>query len=224
MAHENHSQGFIIGAALGSVLGGVAALLLAPKSGKKICRDICDYYSNVSEKACDLVRNGKSVIKEGKCKVCDWGSTSGNKAHSLVNCLSSWLKNKEECPEECSTKNVFIGGLVGSAIGATAGFFLAPTSGERLRKDISDRYEEVSDAAERYYKKGKSFAKQAQSKADGWLDFAKELIDEYTEEGGDTSQLWADKAKKVLRDDRAKKILDWASLGYRVWNKLQSRR
>lgn len=224
MVHESHSQEFILAAAIGSIVGGVAVLFLTPKSGKKMCKDICDCYSNVSEKACDVIQKGKSLINKGNCKICDWGETSGNTAHNIVNCLSNWLGSKEKCNEKCSTTNLLIGGLLGSAVGATAGFLLAPKSGEKFRQDLSDHYEEAADVADRYLKRGKSFAKRVQSRADRWLDFAKELVDEFTEETGDTSQHWRDKAKEILRDERARKIFDWASLGYRAWDRLKSKR
>ena len=51
MSHNQmSSKEFIIGATIGSLLGGASAFLLAPKSGKKIRRDICDLYDDLFEK------------------------------------------------------------------------------------------------------------------------------------------------------------------------------
>jgi len=53
--HGGGGKGFVIGAIFGGVLGGVAALLLAPKSGDRMRKDLCKKYHEVCDKAQDVV-------------------------------------------------------------------------------------------------------------------------------------------------------------------------
>lgn len=58
------------------------------------------------------------------------------------------------------SKELLYGVLIGGAAGALAGLLLAPKSGEELREDISDLYEDIN--------------KQASKKIGGWTDLSKE--------------------------------------------------
>lgn len=50
-----YSKGFIFGALIGGAVGAVTALLLAPKSGKELRRDIADKSLEVYDKASDYL-------------------------------------------------------------------------------------------------------------------------------------------------------------------------
>lgn len=50
-----NGKGFFLGALVGSVLGGVTALLFAPKSGEKLRRDINKQYQQTSEKTHEII-------------------------------------------------------------------------------------------------------------------------------------------------------------------------
>ncbi len=75
---------FLVGGALGAVIAGIAALLLAPASGKKLRKLLGDQYDDIVEKAEDFTSKvgdkGRHVIDE----VNDWRGTLA----SLVNKLS----------------------------------------------------------------------------------------------------------------------------------------
>ncbi len=64
---ENHSS-MVLGIALGVVISGIASLLLAPSSGKKMRKLIGDQYDNIREKAEEFVSSvedkGEKVIDE----------------------------------------------------------------------------------------------------------------------------------------------------------------
>lgn len=81
---EKKMQGFIAGLVAGSVLGGLAALLFAPKSGKEFRKDIKDkkdgilddtnlFIENAKEKASDIISDAKKkaedLYDEGRKKV-----------------------------------------------------------------------------------------------------------------------------------------------------------
>ncbi|MCC5832711.1 MAG: YtxH domain-containing protein [Chlamydiales bacterium] len=46
---------FALGALIGGLLGGAAALLLAPKSGEEMREDLVDHYQKVSNETAELV-------------------------------------------------------------------------------------------------------------------------------------------------------------------------
>ncbi|WP_281885949.1 YtxH domain-containing protein [Paenibacillus sp. YYML68] len=50
MANENNGKKFVVGAVVGTLLGAVTALLLAPKSGRELRADLAEGYECVSEK------------------------------------------------------------------------------------------------------------------------------------------------------------------------------
>jgi gas vesicle protein len=76
--HRNHGKsGFAIGAIFGGIVGGLTALLFAPKSGNKLRKDIANRYHDVSGKAsemlndvcsqtCDLVEKAKDIACSAK--------------------------------------------------------------------------------------------------------------------------------------------------------------
>jgi gas vesicle protein len=66
MENDNsNTKSFFLGALIGGAIGAVAALLLAPKSGKELRRDIVDTTTDAYDKATDYV---SSTIEEGKHK------------------------------------------------------------------------------------------------------------------------------------------------------------
>ncbi|PYI56145.1 YtxH domain-containing protein [Paenibacillus flagellatus] len=52
--HNGRGKDFLLGAIVGGVLGAVTALLLAPKSGKELRKDLSEQAHRVSEKTLEL--------------------------------------------------------------------------------------------------------------------------------------------------------------------------
>lgn len=219
-----HTKEFVVGAVVGSLLGSIAALLAAPKSGKNLCQDICDAYCDASEKTQNLAKKGSSLAKSMGCQTCDWTSKAKSTVEGVGKSVKEWISGEEQIEEHEGTRDLLIGGLAGGLLGAVVGLLLAPKSGERLRQDIVDNYEDVSEKAERLAKKGKSFARTASSRADKWLNFAKHFVEELTENAQDTGEDWVEKAKELVHNDRLSEIMDWAALGFRVWQGIKSKR
>lgn len=78
---SNGKKGFAVGALLGGLLGGVTALLLAPKSGVKLRKDIAKKYQCISDKTCEyadevceqtleLVDKAKELASSAKKAAC----------------------------------------------------------------------------------------------------------------------------------------------------------
>jgi gas vesicle protein len=75
MSDNDRVSSFLLGIMVGSVIGGVTALLLAPTSGKKLRRKISDKAEDFYEDAQDYYESGKEkveeIYKEGRKKVSD---------------------------------------------------------------------------------------------------------------------------------------------------------
>lgn len=65
MANENNTQSFLLGALLGGLAGGIGALLLAPKSGQQMRKDICSACKQLAQEAGDEI---KEITDAGKQK------------------------------------------------------------------------------------------------------------------------------------------------------------
>lgn len=219
--HVNTKE-FAIGAAVGSLLGSVAALLIAPKSGKRLRQDICDTYCDISDKTQDLASRSKSFARSVGCQTCDWKS----KAKSALKAVKGMVG--EQAEEECA-KDLLIGGVAGCVLGAVVGLLLAPKEGESLRQDLVDSYEDVSERTQEFAngisKKGRIYAKKARKNANKWLDFARDIVDDLTEDVQDSGLELVEKAKDLIHNERINEVMDWASLGYRMWQGIkQSKR
>lgn len=214
MTH-NHAKEFIIGAAVGSLLGSVAALLIAPKAGRKLRQDICDTYCDLSEKTQELAKRGKSIAQSLGSQSNQWAGKAKNAVEGAKKSVRGWMGQEEEEEDE-SARDFLIGGLAGGIIGAAIGLLLAPKAGEELRHDLIERYEDVSG-------KTQAFAKKTHKKANKWLDLAKQVVDDLTEEAHDKSEDFVDRAKGLINHQRIHDVMDWAALGVRFWQRMKKR-
>jgi gas vesicle protein len=214
---------FIIGATIGSLLGSASAFLLAPKTGKKMRRDISDLYDELFEKTQDLAC---MISKKGKCLVNDASGQSDwtSKAKSLMSDLADRINffKKEEAQDTCQVKEFVIGAVAGGLIGALAGLLLAPKPGDKFRDDIMDTYNDVTDKTQDFanhvQKQGKYMAKNARKKANKWLDLAKNMVNEFVDDAEEINENVTEKVKDFadMGRDRLGPILEWAALGLRV--------
>jgi gas vesicle protein len=217
MTHKQmHTKEFIIGAAVGSLLGSVAAILIAPKEGKKLRQDICETCSDLTERTQDLARRGKSIAQSIGSQSNQWAGKAKEAVEGAKKSVRGWMGQEEEEVEENSARDFLIGGIAGGIVGAAIGLLLAPKAGEELRHDIIEKYDDVSDTTQ-------AFAKRTQSKANKWIDLARQVVDDLTEEAHDKGEDLVDRAKGLINHKRIHDVMDWASLGVRVWQKMKKR-
>lgn len=223
--HRSHTKEFVVGAAVGSLLGSVAALLVAPKTGQKLRDDLCDAYCSIADTTQDLASKGKSFAKDVSCQTCDWADKAKSAVNGAKKTIKGWVSEEEE---DTTTRDLLIGGLIGGALGAAFGLLLAPKTGDKLRQDLMETYEDISertqDFAEDVTKKGKSFAKSARSKTNKWIDLAQNIIEDLSEGAHEKGEDWIEQAKGLMNNKRMNDVLNWAQVGYRVWNGLQSKK
>lgn len=217
MTNQNRqAKDFLIGAAVGGVLGTVTALLTAPKSGKRLRQDLSDVYEDLTDKtndmACQVGKRSRSWLKNVKGQTADWTE----RARSMM---------EEE--EEHETRDRFIGGMTGGVLGALAGLLLAPKSGSEFRQDIADTYEDLSDKAQDFAgqvkRRGRKAAKNVSAQANDWIDYAKDIVDYLADKAEDVKEKFVDEEGEN-QGNRLQNIAELASMGYRVWQEMKKRR
>ncbi len=93
--HRKKRKGFLIGAFFGSVVGGISALLLAPKSGKKLRKDISRKYHDVSDKTHDMASSVGDCCSDLCDKAKDIAEDAKDAAKSLVKEVSKRKKKRK---------------------------------------------------------------------------------------------------------------------------------
>lgn len=90
MAEKNNNRTFWIGALVGGVVGGVTALLLAPKSGRELRQDLADGAKQVTEKTADFVGAAREKKNGFKRSFQEWrnGSSEEQLNESIANVSS----------------------------------------------------------------------------------------------------------------------------------------
>ena len=232
---KNHftTKEVIIGAAIGSLIVSIGAVLMTPKkSGMK--RSICNMYGDISDRTHEIT---DCMIKKGKCLMnmnCaepDWS----DKAKSLLSDMTKYLHCAKDKAGKCDTFDgdnygVWVGVLAGGIVGAIAGLVAAPKPGDELRDDFLETYENLShstqDYADSFQKKGKKIAKSAKKEAGKWLDLAETVINQFVDSAEDVNDKVTDTVKDYADSGKEKieKALEWASLGLRVWKSLNKGR
>jgi gas vesicle protein len=150
---------FIKGALVGGVLGSLAALLTAPKAGKRLRDDIADGYNCVNKKSREFVEN----LKE--------------QSQSLMDTIQGIEKHH-------SHNTFLIGGALGAVIGTIAALLLAPQSSSKLREHLGETYEHIRDKAEHAFDEFNRTRHHIEGKIDDWKDTLVTLIDKLSESKG----------------------------------------
>jgi gas vesicle protein len=101
MSEKNTNvKDFVIGAAIGGVVGVLTALLFAPKSGKELRMDISDQVRNASEKTQDLAAatdlRSRQIVRAVGSQTSEWVDKARDAAVFVTGEIKSWkdLNNK----------------------------------------------------------------------------------------------------------------------------------
>ncbi len=112
----DYTKGFIIGSLIGGVAGALTALLLAPKSGAELRRDIADTSTDIYGKATDYFKDVEThvedavmkTVNEGKMKAQNIIDSARNQAKDILTSAESVLssaKNKANDAKDTVTHN-----------------------------------------------------------------------------------------------------------------------
>ena len=70
---NSYTKGFFLGTLIGGAAGAIVALLLAPKSGRELRRDIADKSGEIYGKAADYLEDAqdevRDIVNQGRAKV-----------------------------------------------------------------------------------------------------------------------------------------------------------
>jgi gas vesicle protein len=180
---------FIKGAVIGGILGSLAALLAAPKSGRELRADLLDGHG--------LLNNTASYAEELKSHAQEAVAALGETDHDHHRFL--------------------VGSAIGAVVGVVAALLMAPQSGDRLRRQLGDQYEDIRSKAEGALHDLQSNSRQVANKIDGWKETLVSLVDKLSTQkseailkrGGDSSHIG--------------EIADWATLGLKLYSQLRDR-
>lgn len=174
MKNNNH---LLTGLVIGGVAAGIAALLTAPKSGEDLCCDIADTYNNIADKTGQFT----DEIKHKSWHVLHPGAAC------------------EICEPDHTVSNFAVGAIAGAVLGAASAFLLAPKSGQGLRKDIQETYQDALG-------KGEDL---------------KEGVEDFI---GHLKSSFSSTDKRHASTSNLGQIIDLASAGFTIWQKLQKRK
>jgi gas vesicle protein len=93
MSNKKAVKSFLWGTLTGAITGAVAALLLAPKSGRDLRSDISDTAQRVGEKTADLSRQAGSAVKSLAKKTSEVAAETKQAASQFVTDIRSRKSN-----------------------------------------------------------------------------------------------------------------------------------
>ena len=117
---------FVLGAAVGSLVGTVAALLIAPKTGKKLRQEICNAYCDISKKADALTRRGQSLANSIGSQSSHWSGHAKQAFDGARKSLKGLLGREEPEENEGVGKDLLIGGVAGGILELLWVYFWRP--------------------------------------------------------------------------------------------------
>ncbi|CCB85050.1 MULTISPECIES: YtxH domain-containing protein [Parachlamydia] len=196
MGTQNHVNCFLKGALLGGLTGSLAALLLAPKSGQELRNDLSDTIEDIREKS----QHFSDQVKE-----------TGHKALHAFDYHNGY--HEEE--EDESPATMWLGGAFGAILGATSALLLAPQSGEKLREELGEKYDEIREKAESFMANVNHKGHDAMEYAEDWKDTLNTIISKLST---------SNSKRKHASNSHLEEIIDWASLGIKVLQQFQNRR
>ncbi len=181
-------------ALIGVAIGGIAGLLLAPKKGTEFRDELAEGYQSL--------RDGYDSITE-----------KGNQLKDKLKKYSSRFNGEED---ESTASSLWIGGAIGAVIGVTAALFLAQQSGEELREQLGDKYDEIREKAEDVMADFNSKRIQLIDKIEDWKDTFTTLVNQFSKE--------AAKRRGGHSQSKVDEIADWARIGLQLYEQFQGRR
>lgn len=144
-------NGFLKGALIGGVLAGIAGLLLAPKSGALLVKDILDIYDSAQKNGHDFI---EAIKEKGSC-------------------LTQWGEEEQQCNHHYP---LLIGGALGAIIGGVAALLLASDSGNKLKKALGNQYDDIRGKAEDFISLVEKKGSHALDEVNDWKETLTELI------------------------------------------------
>ena len=155
--------------AIGTIVGGVAALLFAPKSGSQIRKEIVKQASQWGDQASKITDQASKVAKKRADQLTDM-------AHMPD--LSKMTRRRKDN----STSKMLFGILIGAAVGAGTALLFAPKSGRQMRQQLKHEADELGNRASQLARdtadQARHKAKEMANEAEGELKRQKEIMED----------------------------------------------
>jgi gas vesicle protein len=153
----------------GSAVGAGIALLLAPKSGKGLRKDLERFTARTGKQAAEVIHEGRDLYEEGRkavTKAVEEGRDlyeEGRK--SVMKAVETGREKYDEGRERLSElvykkkkRSLMVPIMVSGILGAGIAFLLAPKTGKAVRKDVKRIAVDTRDKVASLIDKGKDLA------------------------------------------------------------------
>lgn len=200
---QNQVTNLCISAAAGGLVGITAALLLAPKTGQKLRKQILRTYEDLSEKGQELADD---FLEKGQDAVCKVTGYAGNIKDTAAN-----LMNKRSSDNHGShAAHLVIGAVGGGVLGAMTALLLSHREEEEVVEGLAHRIKEAGKAA------------RNNIKSVDWIETAKDFVDTVRSKihHGNGSEIHEEAEEHHGIHD----ALEWATLGFRLWQNIKKKR
>ncbi len=142
---------------VGTAVGAGTALLIAPKSGKELRKDLKRIARKTSRQVAEVIDDGKDLYVDSKKAVVRAVDTGKKIYDEGVDRLGKLVYKKKRS----FTTPLVAGGIIA---GAGIALLLAPKTGKALRKDIKEIAADTRDKVDALVDKGKNFYKKVEKK------------------------------------------------------------
>jgi len=146
----------------GSAVGAGIALLLAPKSGKGLRKDLERFTARTGKQAAEVIHEGRDLFEEGR-KAVTKAVEEGRK--SVMKAVETGREKFDEGRERLSElvykkkkRSLMVPIMVSGILGAGIAFLLAPKTGKAVRKDVKRIAVDTRDKVASLIDKGKDLA------------------------------------------------------------------
>jgi gas vesicle protein len=100
MSNNVDGKDFLMGAVVGGLLGAMAALLLAPKSGRELREDISNQYESISEKtqqiASTVGEKTAIIAKSATTQTTEWVDRAKEVAGTVIDEMKTWSDKRKQ--------------------------------------------------------------------------------------------------------------------------------
>lgn len=151
-------NGFVKGALIGSVVAGIAGLLLAPKAGSELLDDILETYDSAQ-------KNGHDFVAALKEKTARLTGESESETHS----------------------SLMLGVVLGAVVSGIAALLLAPESGKKMRKVLGNQYDHIRHKAEDFVSAVEDKSEKVIDEVEEWKDIFANLVSKFSQKANRSS-------------------------------------
>lgn len=160
----------------GGVLGAGIALLLAPKSGKelrkdvnRLAKDVNRFAANAGDRVAGAIEKGRDIAGEGAARI----------TGAIEKGVTAFAEQKKKLTGLVRPKRSIVGPvLAGTLAGGVIALLLAPKAGKELRKDVKNFAGAAGDRVSSAVHKGKDLYEQGKAKVGEAVEAGRERLHE----------------------------------------------